>query len=253
MRILLLAVLLFFSMGLLAQKNPRFVIGKPTKDTIALKLDSSKTQIREFDNEAIQKYKAEKAFQYGEEDSKDLGWWDRFWRSFWDWIDSLFGERQITGSKASVWPTVLKYVTIAVCIGIIVFVIFKLAGVDFKWLAGKSKAIEVPYDESLENIHEISFDDEIENTLQNGNYRLAVRLLYLQTLKHLSDKGVIDWLPNKTNLAYVKEVQKQDKGYEAFVSLTNQFEYIWYGDFSVDKATFAHIQQSFQQFNEDLR
>lgn len=253
MRILLLAVLLFFSMGLFAQKNPRFVIGKPTKDTIALKLDSSKTQIREFDNETIQKYKAEKEFQYDEEASKDLNWWERLWRNFWDWIDSLFGERQITGSKATVWPTVLKYVTIGVCIGVIIFVIFKLAGVDFKWLAGKAKAIEVPYDESLENIHEISFDDEIGNTVQSGNYRLAVRLLYLQTLKHLSDKGIIDWLPNKTNLAYVREVQKEDKGYEEFASLTNQFEYIWYGDFGVDKTTFAHIQQSFQQFNERIR
>ncbi len=253
MRILVLAVLLFFSMDLLAQKNPRFVIGKPAKDTIALKLDSSKTQLHEFDNESIQKYKAEKEFQYGEEDSKDLGWWDRFWRSFWDWIESLFGERQINGSKASVWPAVLKYVTIGVCIGVIIFVIFKLAGVDFKWLAGKSKAIEVPYDESLENIHEISFDDEIGNTLQNGNYRLAVRLLYLQTLKRLSDKGIIDWLPNKTNLAYVKEVLKADKDYEEFVHLTNQFEYIWYGDFSVDKTAFANIQQSFQKFNEGLK
>lgn len=252
MRLLLLAVLLFFSVDLLAQQPPKLVVRKTVKDSVALKLDSSKTQVREFDNEAIQKYKAEKEFQYGEEEPKGLNWWQRFWRNFWNWIDRLFGERQAVSTKPSVWPLIIKYTTIAICIGLIVFAIVKLTGVDLKFLTGKSKTVDVPYDESLENIHEISFDDEIENTLQNGNYRLGVRLLYLQTLKHLSDKGVIDWLPNKTNLAYVREVQKET-AYDDFARLTNQFEYIWYGDFNIDKTTFAQIQQSFQQFNAILK
>ena len=255
MRILLLAIsafLLSISVVSKAQLAPSPVaVNKPVKDTIALKLDSSKTQIKKFDNEAIENYKAQKEFQYGEEEPKNLTWWDRFWNAFWRWISRVFGERQ-TPTGPSVWPSVLKYSTIAIGIGVIVFVIFKLIGVDFKWFTGKSTSIEVPYDESLENIHEISFDDEINNTLQNGNYRLAVRLLYLQTLKHLSDKEIIDWLPNKTNLAYVKEMQGEN-GHNDFANLTHQFEYIWYGDFYIDKSTFARLQQSFQQFNSTLR
>lgn len=252
MRSLLLAILLLFAMDLLAQQGPRIVVRNPVKDAVVLNLDSSKTKVRKFDDQTIQKYKAEKEFQYGDEEPKGLNWWQRFWRNFWRWIDRLFGERQTTTSKPSMWPVVLKYTTIVICIGLIVFAIFKLAGVDLKFLTGKSKTVDVPYDESLENIHEISFDDEIGSTLQNGNYRLAVRLLYLQTLKHLSDKGMIDWLPNKTNLAYVIEVQKHN-GYNEFAILTNQFEYIWYGDFNIDKITFGGIQQSFQQFNQRIR
>ncbi|RZL38124.1 MAG: DUF4129 domain-containing protein [Pedobacter sp.] len=252
MRSLLLAILLFFSMDLLAQQGPRLVVRKPVKDTIALNLDSSKNLVREFDNEAIQKYKTEKEFQYGDEEPKGLNWWQRFWRNFWRWLDRLFGQQESVKSSPSIWPVILKYTTIVICIGLIVFAIFKLAGVDLKFLSRKSKTVDVPYDESLENIHEISFDDEIENTLQSGNYRLAVRLLYLQTLKHLSDSSMIDWLPNKTNLAYVKEVQ-QNGGFEDFANLTTQFEYIWYGDFNIDKAAFGYIQQSFQQFNERIK
>lgn len=251
MRLLLLAFLLCLSVNSQAQLPPKPVVQGAVKDSIALKLDSSKTQVKKFDNEAIQKYKEQKEFQYGEEEPKGLTWWDRFWRAFWQWISRLFGERQ-TPTGPSMWPSVLKYSTIAICIGVVVFVIFKLIGVDFKWFTGKSKSVEVPYDESLENIHEISFDDEINHTLQNGNYRLAVRLLYLQTLKYLSDREVIEWLPNKTNSAYVKEMEGE-KGQDAFANLTNQFEYIWYGDFPVDKVSFAQIQQSFQQFNTTLR
>ncbi|WAC41506.1 DUF4129 domain-containing protein [Pedobacter sp. SL55] len=250
MRILLLVVLLLFAIDLQARQVAKPMLSKP-KDSVALKLDSSKTQVKQFDNETIQKYKSQKEFQYGDEEPKNLSWWDRLWRAFWKWIDRLFGERETT-SGPSIWPKVLKYVTIGICIGLIIFAVFKLVGVNFKWFTGRSKTVDVPYDEHLENIHEISFEDEIANTLQNGNYRLAVRLLYLQTLKHLSDREIIDWLPNKTNLEYVKEMQGQN-GQDTFASLTYQFEYIWYGDFQIDKLAFGQIQQSFQQFNTLLR
>ncbi|MNK38469.1 hypothetical protein D3C87_570600 [compost metagenome] len=255
MRLLLLTVVtffVFFATDLQAKQAPQLALGKPAKDTVALKLDSSKTQVREFDNQSIQQYKEQKEFQYGDDEPKGLTWWDRFWRNIWAWINRLFGQRETTSSAPSMWPLILKYSTIAICIVLIVFVVFKLAGVDFKWFSGKSKTVEVPYDESLENIHEISFDDEISRTLQKGNYRLAVRLLYLQTLKHLTDKEIIDWQPNKTNLAYVYEMQGEN-GHEAFANLTYQFEYIWYGDFPVDKVAFTQIQESFQQFNGLLR
>lgn len=251
MRLMLLLFSLFFMGTLHAQEAPQLLVRKTLKDSAILKLDSSETQIRPFDNEAIQQYKAQKEFQYGEENSKELSWWDRFWRNIWAWINRLFGERE-TSSGSSMWPSILKYSTIAICIVLIVFVVFKLTGVDFKWFAGKSRTVDVPYDESLENIHEISFDEEINHTLQKGNYRLAVRLLYLQTLKHLSDRQIIDWLPNKTNSAYVREVHGHN-GYEAFANLTYQFEYIWYGDFFIDKTVFAQIQKSFQQYNSLLR
>ncbi|RYG00267.1 MAG: hypothetical protein EOO07_35695, partial [Chitinophagaceae bacterium] len=106
MRLLLLAILLFLSVNLLAQQPPRLVVTKPLKDTIALKLDSSKTQVRKFDNEAIQKYKSQKEFQYGDEEPKGLNWWQRFWRNFWNWIDRLFGQQESIKSSPSIWPVV---------------------------------------------------------------------------------------------------------------------------------------------------
>lgn len=85
--------------------------------------------------------------------------------------------------------------------------------------------------------------------MQMGNYRLVVRLLYLKTLKQLSDRELIHWLPEKTNQAYVLEIADQAKQQE-FAQLTTQFEYIWYGEFFIDKNSFAPIQESFHQFNQ---
>jgi hypothetical protein len=225
---------------------------KVVKDSVALKLDSSKNEVRNFDRQAIDRYKNEKEFQYGEVDAQKLNWWQRFWKNFWAWIDRLFGEREVGAKKRSVWPAVLRYGAIAITIAMVIFVVFKLIGVDWRMLSKKSKDIEVPYDESLENIHEISFEDELAVATQNQNYRLAVRLLYLQTLKHLSDKGLIDWHLNKTNAAYVAEV-KQNIGNEHFENLTYQFEYVWYGDFGINQPTYEIIKQSFEQFKDQVK
>ena len=249
--VLLLAAFLLLTSTLLAQKPKVNAFKKVAKDTIALRLDSSKTKVRQFDGQAIERYKAEKEFQYGESDTQQLNWWERFWKNFWAWIDRLFGSDEAP-KKSKGWPAFVKYAVIAIVVVGIIFVIFKLVGVDWKIFSKKSKEIEVPYDESLENIHEISFEDELLNATQSQNYRLAVRLLYLQTLKLLSDKELIDWEVNKTNAIYVKEFT-QNGGNDVFANLTYQFEYVWYGDFPIDKSIFDLIQASFEQFKNQIK
>ncbi len=101
----------------------------------------------------------------------------------------------------------------------------------------KSLSANLPYSESLENIHEIDFDAEIEKAVSQHNYRLAVRMLYLKCLKQLSDATLIKWQPEKTNSAYINELNDVVKR-TAFKLLTRQFEYVWYGEFAIDGSTF---------------
>jgi len=98
----------------------------------------------------------------------------------------------------------------------------------------------------------MNFDAEIEKAISRHDFRLAVRLLYLKCLKQLSDKELIRWQIDKTNAAYIYEltdpVQKQ-----TFGLLTRQFEFIWYGDFPIDKDTFSKINALFQNFKNHLQ
>jgi hypothetical protein len=118
-------------------------------------------------------------------------------------------------------------------------------------LLGKSRKTPLAYTESTENIHEINFDEEIEKAIASHNYRLAVRLLYLRSLKQLSDNGLIQWQPEKTNSVYVYELNNPSVR-QSFVSLTRQFEYVWYGGFNIDGAAFGNINQLFQNFKKQL-
>jgi hypothetical protein len=135
---------------------------------------------------------------------------------------------------------------------LIVYIIFKLIGIDLLCIFKKNPStIEVPYTESIENIHEINFDEAIENALLIKDYRLAVRLLYLRSLKQLSDSNLINWKLGKTNTAYLNEIADAEQRRQ-FSIVTRQFEYVWYGDFPVDGQSFQNINAIFQEFKNRL-
>ena len=93
-------------------------------------------------------------------------------------------------------------------------------------------------------------DSLLRNAIKSGNYRLAVRYLYLQSLKRLSEKKFIEINSNKTNYEYVTEIRKHKFANE-FASLTLQYEYVWYGEYPVDERLFEQIQNGFTQFNKN--
>ena len=90
-------------------------------------------------------------------------------------------------------------------------------------------------------------DSLLRNAIRNGNYRLAVRYLYLQSLQRLSEKKFIEINSNKTNYEYVTEMRRHKFANE-FASLTLQYEYVWYGEYPVDEKLFEQIQNGFSQF-----
>lgn len=211
---------------------------------LRLRIDSSSLEVRSFSTKDINAYKTSRDFDYSNNDAPSLSLWSRFWRWFW----SLFNDLSTKVIPAGFW----KYFFLAVGLGGLIYIVLKLMGMDaLQLLTGKPKTVEVPYEESLENIHEINFDEEIERAVTNKNYRLAVRLLYLNCLKKLNDRGFIHWQPDKTNAVYINEISHPDKQ-QQFKNLTLQFEYIWYGDFPVDKNGYQHISSSFHDFNHKI-
>ena len=74
-----------------------------------------------------------------------------------------------------------------------------------------------------------------------------MRLLYLRSLKQLSDNGLINWQINKTNTDYISEIADNTQR-EAFKQLTLQFEYAWYGDFLINGDNYKRINQLFGNF-----
>lgn len=206
-----------------------------------LTTDTGTIAQRQFDTTSLNAYKKLPEFTY-RENYTGPSLWDRFWKWFWSLFE--FKNKKITSG----FFIFLKYFFIAAGVGAIIFLVLKLAGINvLNTFRGNSKASKLAYAESAENIHEIDFDTEVEKAVSVHNYRLAVRLLYLRSLKQLSDKGLIDWQLNKTNTHYINELTDSNQR-EAFKTLTLQFEYVWYGDFAINGEIFKNISLLFNNF-----
>lgn len=205
--------------------------------------DTSFIESRSFDNNALKELKKDRAFQYEKikEPSKSL--WDRFWSWFWYKISQLLSTKQ--GKRK------LNVLLIIFGVSAIIFFVVKVMGMNKDGLLGRSSKDSLDYSVSADDIHSISFNEAIQEAIATGNYRLAVRLLYLQSLKKLSDKGFIEWKINKTNSDYLKEIQDRQWA-PLFKSLTYNFDYTWYGEVPVSKERFEAVHQQFQSFNNQL-
>jgi hypothetical protein len=212
--------------------------------------DSSKVTVRVFNAAAIYKYRSSPEFNYDEKGKVSLSWWKRFWIWIWELIEKLFG-----GPSTSSGPSFpfMEYLIVAIAVGLLIFVVVKMVGLNIANIFNrKPKDIDIPYTESLENIHQITFEEEIEKALNQRNYRLAIRLLYLSTLKQLNDAQLIQWQIEKTNSAYLRELTNAEQR-QSFGVLTRQFEYVWYGDFPVDGPSFQNINTLFHDFKNMLK
>ena len=94
-------------------------------------------------------------------------------------------------------------------------------------------------DETGDTIYGIDFDEAVSQALSREDYREAVRLVYLRTLKALSDRRQIDWQPFKTPSQYVSEFSAAPAlagspagaAVPAFRTLTAHFLRVRYGNF----------------------
>lgn len=101
------------------------------------------------------------------------------------------------------------------------------------------------YELEEDTIYGVDFDGDIRQALEQQNYRQAVRLVYLQTLKHLSDAGKIEWQPSRTPTQYVRQY-----GLPAFAELSRRFIRVRYGNFQADEALYLEMKQLQQDIIE---
>jgi Domain of unknown function (DUF4129) len=138
-------------------------------------------------------------------------------------------------------------------IGFVGFLVYRLFLADAVFRRSP-KAISSESTETVEEefTSESDFDAFIRTALQHGNFRQAVRYQYLRTLHALADKGLVELAPDKTNYQYVSELRNHDLQ-QPFSALTLNYEYVWYGEFNIDREIYQKIEPGFTGFNQKLQ
>jgi hypothetical protein len=95
-----------------------------------------------------------------------------------------------------------------------------------------------------EDIFNLPYNNRLLKAESEKNYRTAVRLIFLQTLKLLSETNHIKYQPDYTNLNYLQQLH-QSGLYNDFSKVTRSYEYVWYGKFEISAENYAAIKKDF--------
>lgn len=81
----------------------------------------------------------------------------------------------------------------------------------------------------------------------SGDFRLAMRKLYLSLLYELGERDLIELEPDLTNREYLGRVSKFAPLAEPMRYLTERFDQVWYGMFPVSQADFSAYLASYKE------
>jgi len=234
-RVLLSSLLVYSCAGLPT------LSAQPKKPPIAVTApdDQSPVRVRYPAPERLRNLQTNRDYQYGRDAPPPENPLARFWA----WLLHKIGA--LMDTKA--YQRVGQYVVLAAIAGLVIYLLMKAEVLEFLF-PKQAQANTLDYENRVENIHVIDFAPAIDEAVTQRNFRLAVRLLYLQMLKQLSDTDMIRYKPEKTNQQYIYELSNSPLQ-DGFERLTRQFERAWYGDFPVDEGRFRLLLQEFKEFS----
>ncbi|KAA3609918.1 MAG: DUF4129 domain-containing protein [Calditrichaeota bacterium] len=229
MKFLLLSLL--FSANLLAiQQEPHFVVK-----------DSTIVEQRSFSNERLEKFRSDPEFNYEHQSFSSISLIDVFL----SWLWNNFFKYLLNPGTSSFWEVLIYLFAFGTLFYLVrQFMKNKLGSLFYKPEKESASISAI----SEDNIHDADLNKLLEQEIQNNRFRNAVRLLYLISLKLLSDKNFINWKIGKTNYDYYSEI-KNDSLKTPFSGLTRLYEYAWYGEFEITEDSFSAISGYFENFN----
>lgn len=158
---------------------------------------------------------------------KDEDFFSRIMRSINEFLRSLDADT----NSIQTWIYIISAFIIA---GIVIWFLFRN-----KWkLFSSDQRTGDGYSIEEDNIYGVDFEAVRKKAMEKGNYREAIRMTYLQTLKHLSDNKVINWQIYKTPTQYAREYTDS-----VFRDLTNVFLRVRYGNFDATAAECEQCEQ----------
>ncbi len=185
--------------------------------------------VRSFNETEMSNYAANDDFNYMNLTIQPPSIWQRLqW-----WFGALIAS--IFDNPNTPWlSNVLFYVILVAVLGLAIYYIIRLKyGSGF---SSESKHFSLANSGLVRGNEKIDYDQLIKEAIEENQFKLAIRYLYLKTLHFLHSKKVIAFKDWKSPYDYEKEL---DSGIvTTYRSLTGLFEHAWYGDFNVSTAEF---------------
>jgi len=216
------------------------------EDTIPLRYDNRNINAKEFDNDLTDKYTGDD-FDYTE---RELGSQNLILGIF-SYILRVIAD--IFDIAMAPWLAKLLEIIFYICLGLgaLYFVLKTYRGSGSDRVLGKTatkiKAVVTGNYEETRPDHSLLANE----AAAQGDFRLAVRHLYLKALNGLEDRGLITRHADKTNVDY--QLELAGSGLENFYREASYiYDHIWYGEFPVDSSDYDRARSRFSMLFKSM-
>lgn len=216
-----------------------FPLSLASQELDKVKVDDSEIVYRHPSADQMEKYRNMKVYDF-EEHVETEGAWGAFLR----WVEQHF-------KGVGLNPVIVYYFFIILGVLVIAFYLLKLYGLNpiELFLFKQNKVVDdLKFVNGTEDIYASDLENMLQACIRNKSFREAIRILYLLSLKNMDQTKLIDWKPYKTNRDYYYELADKDLA-KQFKSLVRNYEYIWYGQFTVQEEQFTVVKNEFKGFN----
>lgn len=199
------------------------------------------------DLEPLQAILADPQFQRSELPENPIAkWFGEQWQRFMRWLAGIFGEDNevvVTVGEGAfeVIPSLAAILLILALAYVFRSLFFDLAAEAS--LAGGD-------DEGGEPITAEQAFARAQSLSRGGDYRSAVRYLYLSSLLLLDERGMLRYDRSKTNHEYLRSVAGQPELAEPLREVVDVFDNVWYGYHNVDEESFQHYSRRVEELKE---
>ncbi|HYL99479.1 MAG TPA: DUF4129 domain-containing protein [Blastocatellia bacterium] len=137
-------------------------------------------------------------------------------------------------------------VVLVVVLAVVVRLLWGLRGRPRK----KKKTVTILGEEVDEGTTSTDLAGAALSAAKSGDFRTAVRKLYIALLYGLAEKNIIELEANATNHEYLTEVSRHPGLAPPMRYMTDRFDYCWYGMFPVSNEEFNAY---FSKYNEAIK
>ncbi|WP_084443184.1 hypothetical protein [Tenacibaculum soleae] len=219
-----------------------------TSEKKKVQFDTEFIELKKFDNKKIEAYKKQDAFIYIVEKREPTvieKVWNWFKRTIKKVLSYLFDDISPAMGFLKWVLKILPYIIAGLVLFLIIKFFLKVNARNI--IDGKKATAMVSLSDEETLIKEKDLPALIKIAITDGNFKLATRYYYLLLLKKLSEKELIFWQQEKTNEDYIKELASNKNLYKEFETLTHLYDYVWYGEFLINKEKFLKAEINFKK------
>lgn len=198
--------------------------------------------LKSADNESIEAYRNNSDFKYKEMPAHQrYGYLPAWLQQF---LNKLLSSIFNSGAFEAVF--ILLITSIAV------YILLRMNGINPAGLLKRSpRELKNAVYSGFQEQQLIQYDKLIDEAVMAGDFRLAVRLRFLDILMKLDKKGIISFKEDKTNREYYNEIA-QPSVKKGFSGVAGIFENVWYGELELSKNQYTELENVLSKLGKGM-